>query len=77
MADEYSTPRNVRVDDDRWRAFGVAVGIRSRSPWMSDFIDAVLHAPQAWREFRALAEVRGETFPAALVKAIRLYKDAA
>lgn len=77
MADEHSPPRNVRVDDDRWRDFGAVVGIRKRGPWISDFIDSVLHAPQAWREFRALAEARGETFPAALVRAIRLYKDAA
>lgn len=77
MADPYSPHRNVRVDQSRWKAFGVAVGVRKRSAWLSDFIDAVLHAPQAWREFRALAEARGETFPAALVRAIRLYKDAA
>ncbi|MGH3965947.1 MAG: hypothetical protein ACRDRY_22290 [Pseudonocardiaceae bacterium] len=76
MADEYPPPRNVRIDAARWAEFGSAVGVRKRSAWISDFIDAVIHAPQAWKEFRAIAEARGDTFSAALAKAIRLYRDA-
>jgi hypothetical protein len=76
VADDSPPHRNVRVDGDTWKDFGAAVGIMKRSAWLRDFIEAVNHAPQAWRDFRALAEARGDTFPAALARALRLYRDA-
>lgn len=71
-----SPHRNVRVDGKTWKDFGAAVGITKRSAWLRDFIDAVNHAPTAWRDFRGLASARGDTFASALVRAIKLYKDA-
>jgi hypothetical protein len=71
--DKYPPHRNVRVDKDRWLAFGDAVGARKRSAWLSDFIDAVNRDPELWQAFHDTADERGEVFSAALVRAVSLY----
>lgn len=75
VTDESPPHRNVRVDAETWKEFGAAVGVTKRSAALRDFIDIVNHAPQAWREFRALAAARGDTLPAACARAFRLYRD--
>ena len=67
-------PRNVRVTNRIWRDFSRAVGERKKSEWVASFIESVNRDPQLWREFRAIVEARGEEFPDALLKAIRLYR---
>lgn len=76
VADQYPMPRNVRVDDRTWEAFAESVGSRRRSTWLIRFMQAVNHNPQLWREFEAIANARGETFAAALEKALQLYRAA-
>jgi hypothetical protein len=68
-------PRNLRIPGEIWDPFGDNVGERRKSAWIKDFMTAVNLAPQTWREFKAIAEARGETFPQALVKAISLYRS--
>ena len=70
---EDSMPRNVRVPKRIWLAFSDAVGERKKSEWVSGFIDSVTRDPQLWKEFRALAKVRGDDWPAALLTAIEKY----
>ncbi len=72
---KYPSPRNVRVDSETWRDFGDAVGGRAKSAWMSDFIAAVVSDPVLWREFRAIAKIRGESFADALTWAAREYRN--
>ena len=74
MADpEDSMPRNVRVPKQIWLDFSKAVGERKKSEWVSAFIDSVTRDRQLWKEFRALAEVRGDDLASALLKAIEKY----
>ena len=73
---ESSMPRNVRVKNRIWWEFTDIAGERGKSQWVSPFIESVVKAPQRWREFRAVAEIRGDTIADALVKAITLYRDA-
>lgn len=72
---EDSMPRNVRVSKRIWLAFSAAVGERKKSDWAAGFIDSVTRDPQLWKEFRALADARGDEYPDALIKAISLYNS--
>lgn len=71
---KYPSPKNLRIDEERWNAFGFAVGARRRSAWMSDFIEAIARDPQLWRDVKALADARNEEFPDALNRAMRAYR---
>ena len=72
---ESTMPRNVRFKNRIWWGFTNEVGERRKSLWLSGFAESVVMAPQAWREFRAVADARGDSFAEALVKAIRLYRE--
>lgn len=74
-SDETPQPRNLRLLPSAWLAFEEIVGKRGKSQWVAGFIGSVISAPQRWKEFRALAELRGESFSDALTRAVTLYRD--
>lgn len=69
-----SRVRNLRVDNQRWKDFARAVGLRRRSAWLNVIIDAVLADPELWREVEALAKLRGETVAGAINRQMRKYR---
>lgn len=69
-----STPRTLQIGPE-WDEFTAIVGKMNRSYWICSYMEAVVNAPTLWREFRALAKVRGTDFAGALGEAMDLYID--
>lgn len=44
----HTTVRSLRSDDKVWNPFGEAVGNRSRSAWLNDFMAWVGENPEVW-----------------------------
>lgn len=74
VAEETHTPhRNVRVDSAIWDPFGTIAGVRSRSAWIIEFIEAVIREPQLWRDLRAISAARNESTADVINRALRAY----
>lgn len=70
---KYPPHRNVRVDETRWKAFGRGVGERSRSTWLSDFIDWVNLDPATWVKALRISRLRGEVLGSVILQALSRY----
>lgn len=70
---KYPPHRNVRVDEPRWKTFGRGVGERSRSTWLSDFIDWVNLDPVTWTKALQVSKLRGEVLGAVILQALVRY----
>jgi hypothetical protein len=69
----YAPHRNVRVDDAAWLPFGEITGVRARSAWIKDFIEAVVNDAQLWHDLRAIASARSLSVATVINRALRAY----
>ncbi len=56
-----------------WGKFGSAVGDRTRSAWLNDFMDWVVRDPQLWLDANRIASCRGESLGNVIATQLRRY----